>query len=281
MRSMSCFMLPFPNLARQPDITYAVSYLARDREIDRIVALDDYDVETAADLREHMRMPGVGASQARYFRDKLAMREQARRSGLRVPPFVQILNYDRLRTFMDTVPAPWVLKPRSEASSMGIKQIHDAEELWRTLDVLGDRQSYYVLEQFIAGDVFHVDSVVWDGQVLAAASHKYGLPPMTVYHGGGVFASVTVPYGSSEQKALEAINQATVTAMGMVRGVTHAEYIRSAIDGEYYFLEIAARVGGASIDRLVEFSDQCQSLGGMGSGRTGFTARQNPTGCPC
>src|SRR5690606_15748414 len=49
-----------PNLSRQPDITHAVSYLARTEKIDRIVALDDYDVATAASLREHLRIPGMG-----------------------------------------------------------------------------------------------------------------------------------------------------------------------------------------------------------------------------
>lgn len=248
------FMLPMPHLSKQPDITYAISYLARSREIDRIIALDDYDVETAADLREHLRLPGVGASLARHFRDKLAMRVQASQAGVPVPDFVPVLNYDRLRRFMAQAPAPWVLKPRSEASSMGIKKVHDAEELWRLLDVLGDRQSYYVLEKFLPGDVFHVDSVVWDGRVLFAAAHKYGLPPMTVYHGGGVFASSTLAWHSNEEQALQAVNREVVTAMGMRRGVTHAEFIRAAEDGQYYFLEIAARVGGAGIDQLVEYA---------------------------
>jgi hypothetical protein len=38
----------------------------------------------------------------------------------------------------------------------------------------------------------------------------------------------------------------------MVRGITHAEYIRAHADGRFYFLEIAARVGGAFISDLVE-----------------------------
>jgi biotin carboxylase len=40
--------------------------------------------------------------------------------------------------------------------------------------------------------------------------------------------------------------------MGLHNGVTHAEFIHSSEDGRYYFLEVAARVGGAGIDRLVE-----------------------------
>ena len=60
------------------DTIKAVSYLARTRVIDRIVALDDFDVEMAAALREHLRLPGMGETTVRHFRDKLAMRMKAR-----------------------------------------------------------------------------------------------------------------------------------------------------------------------------------------------------------
>lgn len=246
------FVMPFENLFKQPDITYAVSYLARTRKIDRIIPLDDFDVETVADLREHYRMPGMGGSTARFFRDKLAMRVQARDEGIPVPAFVHILNYDDVRAYMAATPGPWVLKPRSEASSMGIRKVNHAEELWPLLDQLGDRQTYYVLEQFIPGDVFHVDSIVWDKKVIFTVTNQYGSPPMTVYQGGGVFATSTVLYHSPEDQALQALNRETIAAMGMVRGVTHAEFIRAEADSQFYFLEIAARVGGAHIDKMIE-----------------------------
>ncbi|MEZ4557895.1 MAG: ATPase [Caldilineaceae bacterium] len=246
------FAFPGANLAKQPDITYAVSYLARSRQIDRIIALDDYDVETAAALREHMRTPGMGATTARYFRDKLAMRVQAQEHGVPVPRFVHVLNHDRVRAFMEAVPAPYVLKPRGEAGSMGIKKINSADELWPNLDALGDRQSFYVLEQFVPGDVYHVDSIIWDREILFAVSHKYGMPPMSVYQGGGVFVTGTLPRGGDEDTALLEVNRRIIAAFGMVRGVTHAEYIRAHDSGEYNFLEIAARVGGAGTDKLIE-----------------------------
>src|SRR4051794_17256103 len=40
------------------DMLYAVCYLARSIRIDRIVPLDDFDLEKAALLREHLRLPG-------------------------------------------------------------------------------------------------------------------------------------------------------------------------------------------------------------------------------
>ncbi len=246
------FVMPFATLFKQPDITHAVSYLARTRKIDRIIALDDFDVETVADLREHLRMPGMGGSTARYFRDKLAMRVQARDEGIPVPPFVHVLNYDELNDYMARVPGPWVLKPRSEASSMGIRKVNSAGELWPILDELGDRQSFYVLEQFVPGDVFHVDSVVWNKKVIFTICSKYGLPPMAVYQGGGVFITGNLTYRAPEEQALQALNREVIAAMGMVRGVTHAEFIRSEADGAFHFLEIAARVGGANIDLMLE-----------------------------
>lgn len=241
-----------PSVVKQPDVTNAISYLARDHHIDRIVPLDDFDVGTAAALREHMRIPGMGDTTVRHFRDKLAMRVQARDHGIPVPAFVHVLNYDRLREFMAAIPAPWVLKPRSEAGSMGIKKINNSEELWRSLDSLGDVQSNYVLEKFLPGDVYHVDSIISEREVVFALSHKYGMPPMTVYQGGGVFMTRALPRGGEEDAALQEANRAMLKAMNMVRGVTHAEFIRSHEDGRYYFLEIAARVGGANIDKMVE-----------------------------
>jgi biotin carboxylase len=230
----------------------AVSYLCRSQVIDRIIALDEYDVENVATLREHLRLPGMGQSATRFFRDKLAMRMKTSQNGILVPNFSPVFNYDRLRDFMERVPPPWVLKPRTEAGAMGIKKINNSEELWRWFDQLGDQQSGFLLEQFVPGDVFHVDSVIWDGKILFASAQQYGQPPMTVAHGGGVFVSRTLAPESEEATALKSLNEQVVTGLEMWRGVTHAEYIKANADGRIYFLEIAARVGGAHLSDLIE-----------------------------
>lgn len=240
-----------PDISAQPAVTYAVSYLARSHKIERIVALDDYDVATAAALREHMRLPGIGDSLARHFRDKLAMRTRAREAGLPVPDFTGVFNYDDLRDFMARTPAPWVLKPRFDAGAIGIRKLQHSEELWRALDELGDKQSFFLLEQFIPGDVYHVDSLAWEGQVIFASASKYGAPPLAVSHGGGIFSTRTLPAGDPETEALLELNHQLLTGLGLPRGAAHTEFIRGKENGRYYFLETAARVGGANIDKLV------------------------------
>ncbi|MGB9285819.1 MAG: ATP-grasp domain-containing protein [Candidatus Sulfotelmatobacter sp.] len=235
-----------------PDIVQAVTHLARTQKLDRIVALDEYDMETASTLREHLRMPGMGLTTMRYFRDKLAMRMRALDRGLRVPDFVPIVNHGDIGYYLEHVPGPWVLKPRQEASAIGIKKIHVADELWPILEQLGDKQSTYLLEKFVPGEVYHVDSVVSEKDVVFSNVSKYGKPPMNVAQGGGVFTTFTMLRGSDADAALRQMNRDLIAALGLVRGVAHAEFIRAHADGYFYFLECAARVGGAYINEMVE-----------------------------
>jgi len=233
-------------------LLFTVSYMARSQPIDRVVALDEFDMENVSALREHLRIPGMGLTTVRYFRDKLAMRARAQEAGILVPEFAHVLNYDHLRAFMSRIPAPWLLKPRSQASGIGMKKIHAEADLWPWLDQLGDQQSFYLLEQFVPGAVYHVDSVVSEREVLFAEVHGYGAPPLDVSHYGGVFTTRTLPRDSAETKSMLQINKHLIRSLGLLRGVTHAEFLKSQADGKFYFIEIAARVGGAYIADVVE-----------------------------
>jgi hypothetical protein len=235
------------------DTLLGISHLARSRRIDRIVPLDDFDLEKAAAVREHLRVPGMGESQTRFFRDKLAMRGRASQSSIPVPVFVPLVNDEQVREFMGRVPPPWILKPRLMAGTIGIRKLHNADALWNTAAGLGDQRSFYLLEQFVAGDIFHVDSAVWNGAVVRAVVSRYGTPPFTVSHGGGVFTTRLVERGSTDDRALQSLNAAVLSAFGLHEGVSHTEYIR-AVDGTWYFLETSARVGGAHIADLIELA---------------------------
>lgn len=230
----------------------AVSYLARTETLDRIVPLDDFDLEMAAALREHLRVPGMGETTTRYFRDKLAMRRQAAEKGLNIPDFVHVLNHGVVKDFMDRVPSPWVLKPRFMAGAIGIKKIYSQDEFWTTVNALGDDQSNYLLEKYVPGHIFHVDSVVSEREILFAVASRYGRPPMDVSHEGGVFATRILERGTPLEQSLIEKNKLVLQGMGLLRGVSHTEYIQGREDGKIYFLETSARVGGAHIADLVD-----------------------------
>src|SRR5688572_19629748 len=241
-----------PSLYDRNAVFNAVSYLARTETLDRIVGLDELNVEMAAALREHLAVPGMTESTTRHFRDKLLMRVLTSVSRIRVPRFTPTFPHERLNAFLASVPAPWVLKPRTEASAVGIRKLHDAAQVWQVVNELGDAQSNHLVEEYVAGDVYHADAVVADHKVVFCEVHRYHKPPFDVYHGGGLFRTSTVPRDSHEERELRRMTQDVARALGMDDGILHAEFIRGAADGEFYFLETAGRVGGANIAELVD-----------------------------
>jgi biotin carboxylase len=235
-----------------------VAFLARELKPDRIIALEEFDVMTAALIREHFCLPGMNSSTSRTFRDKLRMAEAAKAAGVEVPDFVPLIYPADIAEFIQRVPPPWILKPRSDVSAIGIRKVERADDVWRIVDELNKRDSlreratYYLLARFIQGEVFHVDSIVNNGRVVFAGANRYGRPPLEVAHQGGAYISRTIAHGSADEKRLFEINRKLIKGLGLERGAAHAEFIKSDAAGRFYFLEVAARVGGAYIAEVLE-----------------------------
>ena len=228
-----------------------VGNLMKNHKIDAIVALDDFDVEKATYLRENLRIDGMGQTTGRYFRDKLAMRMRAKSCGISNPNFCSLFNDFDINTFADTVPAPWVLKPRSEASAAGIIKVYDKDSLWLHINEMGNNRFKYLVEQFRPGDVYHCDSLILNGKIIFSITSKYLATPMEISHGGGIFRTANIPYGSNDDKAIKKINEQVIKGFGLKHGAAHTEFIKCNEDGKIYFLETSSRVGGAHIAEMV------------------------------
>lgn len=236
------------------DVVKGIAYKFRSLKFDRMIALDDFDVEKVALLREHFRLPGMGRTTAHYFRDKLAMRMKAKEEGVNVPEFTALFHDEDITRYADAVEAPWLLKPRMEASATGIKKIHSKDQLWQVIHEMGDERDNYLVEKFAPGDVYHVDGLNMDGKVLFSRVSKYLDTPLEVAHGGGIFRSATCEIGSKTEKALAKMNAEVMKAFGMQCGASHTEFIQSKATGELFFLETSSRVGGANLAEMVELA---------------------------
>ena len=236
--------------ANLANIAKGLAWIMQTRQVDRIVAMDDFDVEKAAYLREEFRLPGMGQTTARYFRDKLAMRIQAQDHGIPVPQFLSLFNDVALTEFANRIEYPCLVKPRGEASATGIAKVHSAQELWDKVHSLGERRKDYLVEQFRPGDVYHVDAISVDGEVVFCQVSRYLSTPFEVAHGGGIFRSVSVPYNDPEAVTLRRMTESVMHVFGMQFSASHTEFIKTA-DG-FVFLETASRVGGANLAEMVE-----------------------------
>lgn len=236
------------------DVIGGLAWLMRSKKIDRIVSLDDFDVEKGAELREHFRIPGMGQTTCRHFRDKLAMRIEARDAGIPVPGFSPLFNDAEIHAFTQNFPGPWIVKPRGQASATGMKKVHTPEELWAQLEKLGGERHEYLVEQFKPGAVYHVDALSEGGKVVFSRVSQYLATPFEVAHGGGIFRSAISEFGGEDDKALTALNAKVMDAFGMQYSASHTEFIKCHEDGQFYFLETSSRVGGAHLAEMVEVS---------------------------
>ncbi len=152
-----------------------------------------------------------------------------------------------------------IVKPRTEVSAFGIRKCETAEQVWETLTELDkrhtwrDHPSQYLIEQFIEGNVYHVDSVIHDGKVVAAGVSKYGTTPLNVSHLGGVFTSSIVDYKSKERKELEKLESTTCSRhLNINTAFRTRNFCNRRRTGKFYLFEVACRVGGAYIANVLE-----------------------------
>ena len=238
------------------DLLAGVSDLMRHKKIDAIVALDDFDVEKAAFLRENLRIDGMGQTTGRYFRDKLAMRMRAKSCSIPNPKFTSLFNDHDINDFADTVAPPWVLKPRSEASASGIIKVFDKESLWNHINELGNNRFKYLVEQFRPGAVYHCDSLIFEGKILFSITSQYLSTPLEISQGGGIFRSANIEYNSDDDIKIKEVNDRVIKGFGLKHGASHAEFIKCDEDGKIYFLETASRVGGAHLAEMVQAASE-------------------------
>ena len=134
-------LIAVPNDAGPALMIDLTAFIGRKLKVDRVVALEEFDVMTAALIREHFCLPGMSSSTAKTFRDKFRMAEAARAAGIVLPDFVPLINADEVREFMERVPPPWIIKPRSDVSAIGILKVDEPEEVWRLIAAMNEREN--------------------------------------------------------------------------------------------------------------------------------------------
>jgi biotin carboxylase len=232
-----------------------VDAIARRHPIDGLAALDDFDVETAAMLREHLQMPGIGATTASRFRDKLAMRVGARTPASRAD-FTGVQR-QAVTDWAARVPPPWVLKPRSFAAAIGIKKI-------AIVDDSGARSRPPATATECVPRALRarrrvsrrLDRLERGGRVLGRVQVR------TAADGdrapGRIFVTKRCPT-SPTRRARCSTPTPAAGGVRLGRGVSHTEFIRDERgvrlqpdQHQFLFLETSARVGGAFIADTIE-----------------------------
>ena len=214
--------------------------------IEGIISIEELYQETAAYLRSHYQTKGLKMEDISRFRDKLVMKKFALEKKVKVPEFEILRNWETTKEFLHKHNKV-VIKPVNGVGSMSTFIVDSEKKLKSVIDNLKINKEY-ILEKYIDGDVYHIDSLIANGKVLLNNVMKYETPAVE-FKNIESLSAITL-----NDEALETIlkNEAKriLRAFKVDNGVTHLEVFVSK--GEIIFCEIAIRPGGSGIVEVIE-----------------------------
>ncbi|WP_240873232.1 ATP-grasp domain-containing protein [Shimazuella soli] len=221
-------------------------------QFERIVAVSEYDLVRAAELREHLGIDGQKVHSAIQFRNKIKMKEALRGKcqKIRIPKFKQVEDIFDLLHFIDEVGYPIILKPIDGAGAAGITVLHEETDLWEFAK--GGLHRKMDAEQFFEGEEYHIDGVIEDNELKLICASKY-LEPMFHYHdqsfiSGSYLLHSDNPYKNQIEEAMEEVIRILDFP---AHAVFHGECLVTPSE-EIIFIEIACRPGGGRISKTME-----------------------------
>ncbi|HEX4833377.1 MAG TPA: ATP-grasp domain-containing protein [Trebonia sp.] len=211
---------------------------------DRIIALQEIDLDMAAELREELGVAGERLTELAPFRDKLAMAEKLAAAGVPVPATRSAPDQAAVRDFAAVHGWPVLIKPVRGTASAGVTIFRSAEEL----AAYKFRPDVPMLVQpYLTHEILHVDGVITEDGLGAWQASRYLNTCFDFTEGVPLGSAdlddpkLTIPVGEFTAQALRALTTEP--------RVFHLELFLSGSPGapELTVLEVAERPGGADI----------------------------------
>lgn len=237
--------------------------IAQEKQI-HAIATDQTDVSISSVqyVAQTLNLPCIQCENIDHFRYKSLMREVCQQSGIPTIQYCTTSDLNEAIEFFSTkVNDAAILKPVDSQGSRGVTVVQSVEELQSAFALAQkySKSNRIIIEQFIDGQEIEIDTVVKDGQIIAALVgdvHNFASEnAFSAYE--RIYPSLL--YTGAELERIHATNSATINALGLITGWTHGEYIVSKT-GEVYLLEVGARGGGNYIG-----SDIVKTMLGVGT----------------
>lgn len=213
-----------------------------------IIAIAEVDMVRAAKLRERFRLSGQSVSSAINFRDKVIMKETAKKCGILTPPFTRLEHPMDLIRFVRKHGFPIILKPVDGVGSRNTFILNQRKELINLLEK--GLPPAYVAEGFIDGDIYHVDGVIIDRQIRFICASKYINKPIHYNEKGYLGSYILDPHNPLSQRLIQLTETILQNFQTPPTTTFHAEWFHTP-DDKLIFCEIASRTGGGKIIQSV------------------------------
>ncbi|MBC2192909.1 ATP-grasp domain-containing protein [Listeria sp. FSL L7-0229] len=218
-------------------------------KIKAIISPGEKGVRTAAELRDKLSIDGIGADKIERFRDKAVMKDILIEKNFRVANYIDVKESATGLKFLDEF-VEVVAKPKQGMGSVGVKRIKTDEEWLEYYEGFKRENELYhfekgiLLEEYIQGEEYHIDSIIQDGKIKFSHASMYSMP-LIDFKKFNFVGTITLDVNTPIFKELIEYNREILKALEVQNGVTHLECFKN--DREICFCEIAIRPAGSAV----------------------------------
>lgn len=236
------------DISSYSDLETIMNELMDRNDIQAVIATTENIIEVAGRLRTRFGIQGMQHNQATSVRNKWVMKEIARQHGI-LSPRIRIASTERkLRAYVELIGYPCIIKPVAGWATIKTYRIEDQAQFDSFVSEWSASSQPVLIEEFISGKEFHVDSVVSQAGVVFTSVSEYLFNCLDVIDHQKPLGSIAYPSQAKNELVtrLKQFNQSIIRALGITNSVCHAEIFVTA-EGTLYFGEIAARIGGIAV----------------------------------
>lgn len=242
------YVQTFNQYEKNSAVTDVATKLIEKHKIKTIIAKSECDLLRAGKLRDAFQIEGQSFTQALAFRDKVVMKSHLEKSNLRIPTYRRIENKSDAIAFSNSQGFPLVLKPTDGAGSLNTVIIENANQMETLPDTLFENNME--IEEYIAGEMYHVDGIVLNNEVKFIYPSKY-FHDCLRYQNNESSGSCILEYHHPLRERLIDFTKSILSALPTPTMTTfHAEIFHTPED-ELIFCEIASRTGGVRIREML------------------------------
>lgn len=227
--------------------------LCQHNSYDYIIGPCESDILLAAELRDKFDVKGQNVESAICYRDKTIMKNKLKQAGIRVPKFAKINDVNTIFEFMKECgeEKTVVIKPYNSSGSRGVHVINSKEQL---LDVIkeifcDDRYKEYEIEEYIDGEIYHVDGIWQNNKIKVIYPSKYVCPcALTSFQ--QIDCSYIIEKSELSDKLCDFAEKVIYELQKTQPDndiVFHLELFYNKLTGEIVFCEVGCRAGGNRI----------------------------------
>lgn len=224
------------------DLDACLAY-ARAHRVDGVMtAATDYGVLSASYIAKTMGLPGLDFETAKIIKNKYLVRDILySKTGQGISQYFEVNDLDHLSVKRGSIEFPVIVKPCDGSGSKGVNKAGNFNELMIAVGTALNASRIHkgLVEKFISGKEFGVESIVLNGEVHVLGIMGKHMTDPPDYAELGHF----MPSRLGMEAKVKDIVRRSIQALGINYGAVNMDVLITN-EGEAFIVDIGARMGG-------------------------------------